>query len=313
MSLILKLHSLSALSALQTDIAAIERTASEGSVGIEAETVRSLGFLFQPVPEQFPVAISIPWDALVFPLRVCLARSRSYEGDAVLYDDAEAPLAAPDIVLSGMTPRHVATLLEAIEHMTIADIPTGIVRNDLNPASAPVAGAAVDQTILPWISRTLREGFYLSQVAAHEAQAKRFFDWMDAQADAMQPAVAEFAKANSFSVYHTGGGCMALMREEGKDWHVLLTDDDGSIPTDPTSTENYFGAHHNESDWWLSTSATFDDYLATRKTILAVAQNRHNPKADGIHVEFIPLMQLAEALGLVDKDEKGAVAKILAR
>lgn len=39
MSLILKLHSLSALTALQTDISALERTASEGSVGIEAETV----------------------------------------------------------------------------------------------------------------------------------------------------------------------------------------------------------------------------------------------------------------------------------
>lgn len=312
MSLNLKLHSLSALTALQADISALEKTASEGNVGIEAETIRSLGFLFQPIPDQFPVAVSIPWDALELPLRVCLARSRSYNGDAVLYDDAEGAFATPGIVLSGMTPRHVATLLEAVELMTTADIPAGIFRSDLNPASAPMAGAAVDQTILPWISHTLREGFYLSRVAAHEAQANRFFDWMDAQSDAMQPAVAEFAKANSFSVYHTGGGCMALMREEG-DWHVLLTDDDGSIPTDPRSTENHFGTYHNESGWWLSTAATFDDYLATRNTILAVAQNRHNPKADGIHLAHVAVLQLAEALGLVHKDEKGAVAKILAR
>lgn len=51
----------------------------------------------------------------------------------------------------------------------------------------------------------------------------------------MEPAVREFADANGFSVYHTGGGCLALMREERPEWHVLLTDDDASIPTDPTS------------------------------------------------------------------------------
>ncbi|MFC5507582.1 hypothetical protein [Bosea massiliensis] len=313
MTLILKLHSLSALSALQVDILALEKTAAEGAVGLDAETVRMLGVLLQPVPDAFPVAISVPWDAMALPLRVCLARSHSYNGDAVLYDDAENASATSDIVLSGMTPQHVATLLEAVEQMTTADIPAGILRNDLNPINAPVAGALVDQSILPWISKTVREGFYLARVAANEARAERFFSWLDAQNDSMTPTVTEFAKANSFAVHHTGGGCLALMREEGKDWHVLLTDDDGSLPTDPNSAENYFGIYHNESEWWLSTAATFADYLATRQTIIALAKNRMNPKQDGIHIDLVPLLQLAKELRLVHKDEKEAVAKILSR
>jgi len=163
LSLVLKIHSLAALNALQTDIAALARTAQDGNLGIKAETVRNVELLFQPVPDTFPLAVELPWDAFAFPLRVCLARSRSYGGDAVLFDDGAGGSNANELVLSGMTPSHVSSLLD----MTTDDVPGRIMRNDLNPAGTTIAGALVDQSVLPWISRAVREGFFLWRVAQH--------------------------------------------------------------------------------------------------------------------------------------------------
>lgn len=312
MALILKIHTLSALTALQADVASLAATAHEGNIGLDQETVRRLGFLIQPIPDAFPFAISVTWDAFAFPLRVCLARSHSYGGDAVLYDDGADGSNAADITLSSMTPRHVATLLEAVELMTTADVPNGVMRNDLNPAGTPGAGALVDQTVLPWISRAVREGFYLSRVAQQQAQADRFFNWLDSQSDEMQPRVKEFADAHGFSVYHTGGGCLALYRKEDAEWYTLLTDDDSAIPTNPDEP-HYFGLYNEESDWWLATTATFSDFIAVQKTVLAVAKDRHNPKADGISLDLVPILELAKHLGIIDKAEADAAAAILAR
>ncbi|PZR90864.1 MAG: hypothetical protein DI537_17460 [Stutzerimonas stutzeri] len=313
MTSILKIHTLAAHNALQADIAALQRSAADGVMSLDAETLRTMRVLLEPVPDAFPIAISIPWEPMVYALRTCLARTGSYNGDAVLYDEPGSSASVPDLVLSGMTPRHVATLLEAVEQMTTADVPTGIVRSDLNPLRSPVAGAVVDQSVLPWISRSVREGFFLSRLAARENAADRFFAWLEARENDMTPAVSEFAKKYSFRIHHTGGGCLALMHEEDSEWHVLLTDDDGSLPTDPGSSENYFGIYHNESGWWLSTAAAFEDYLATRKTILAVAKARHNPGQDGFHLPLVQLLQLAGELRLINKGEEAAVRKILDR
>lgn len=311
MALVLKLHSLAALKALQSDVAVLAATAQEGRIGVDADVVSKLAILIEPIPDTFPFALSLPWDAFSYPLRVCLAGAHSYAGDAVLFDDAEGP-SISDIVLSGMTPRHVASLLEAVELMTTADVPTGVMRNDLNPAGVPAAGALVDQTVLPWISRAVREGFYLSRLAHQQASADRFFNWLDAQSDEMSPRVKEFADAHNFSVHHTGGGCLALYRKENDEWYTLLTDDDSSLPTDPDAP-HYFGLYHEESEWWLATTATFSDFIAVQKTVLAVAQNRFNPKADGYSLDLVPILELAKHLKLVAKEEAAAVAGILSR
>lgn len=125
MALVLKLHSLAALKALQSDVAVLAATAQEGKIGVDADVVSKLAILIEPTPDTFPFALSLPWDAFSYPLRICLAGAHSYAGDAVLFDDAEGP-SISDIVLSGMTPRHVASLLEAVELMTTADVPTGV-------------------------------------------------------------------------------------------------------------------------------------------------------------------------------------------
>lgn len=312
MATILKIHTAAAHTALRSDLTDLAN-APFASESIDPDVVRNLIIQIAPEPDAYPFAIEIPWGQMHFPLRAALAASGHYSGDVVLYSDADDRASISDIVLHQMSSQHVATLLEAIETSTTIDFPNAVMRKDLYPAGEPMAGALVDQRLLPDISHALRQGYFLSRFVQRRNDANRHFAWLDEKADGMTPEVKLFSEANAFSIYHSGGGCLALMRDESPDWHVLWTDSDSGLPTSIADPENYFGVHHNESGWWLATSATAQDFIHVRATLLALAQQLYVPDRDGFHDELPSLLKKAAHLGLVAEDEIAHVAEILGR
>jgi hypothetical protein len=309
---ILKVHSAAALAALRSDLANLADGAAV-STSLDADIIRNVAIQIAPEPESYPFAIELPWPQMHLPLRVCLASSANYDGDAILYGQADARDNTSALVLEGMSSLHVATLLEAIENSTTLDMPNGVMRQDLHPAGEPVAGALVQQSLLPDVAHALRQAFYLSRLAKHHAQAKRHFAWFDSKSDTMKPDVKAFAEANDFTVYHSGGGCLALIREEAPDWHILYTGDDAVLPESLTGPECTFGIHHNETGWWLSTTVDAIDFMQIRKTLLALAAHMHDAGEGEIHTEIAPALQKAKHLGVVDASEAAHVDLMLGR
>lgn len=89
-----------------------------------------------------------------------------------------------------------------------------------------------------------------------QAEADRFFAWLEEREAEVAPAVSEPLRAAGYEVYHTGGGCLAWMRtldEEGDSYLLITSNDD--IAGDPESPEWSVGRYDGDS--WINLEECF--------------------------------------------------------
>jgi hypothetical protein len=97
-----------------------------------------------------------------------------------------------------------------------------------------------------------------------------------------QPAEMKLVtEAAGFSIGHTGGGCLAYVRDDGE-FRVMLTDEHGTGLPETTSEKGMFGVYAENESFVVGEGGTVAQYLSVQRTLVAYSAWRfkHNAKDD---------------------------------
>ena len=208
----------------------------------------------------------------------------------------------------------IATILQALDdYAKSPKAAAHVFRQDLLPAGAEGAGAAVTPRRIPALIEKLRRSAELATKEDRESTHARFEGRVAAKISAQPEPIMVLADQFDLDIDQTGGGCLAYARHYEDGWYWWLTADDGiSLPGDPDEPSCQIGAYHPEQEWWLRSSATPLQALRVIDSFVNVAKARFAAGHQAAAAEFHDILSTALTSGYFAPEEAAAIAEILA-
>lgn len=208
----------------------------------------------------------------------------------------------------------IATILQALDdYAKSPKAEAHVFRQDLLPAGAEGAGAAVTPRRIPALIDKLRRSAELATAEEREASFSQFDAWLTEKVAAQPEAMKALVDQYQLDVDHTGGGCLAYARHYEDGWYWWLTASDGtSLPDNPDDSSCQIGAYHPDQEWCLNSAATPRQALSVVGTFVNVAKARHAAGHGATIADFRDILKTAQASGYFVPEEADAIAEILA-